>query len=65
MQTSRSLGLSGMGCNIDYKVSHLRDENEAGQPLPKCIQNPQFEPAFDDPIWREGNIKLDDFINYS
>jgi hypothetical protein len=56
------LGLSGMGCNIDYKVGHLRDENEAGQPLPKCVQNPQFEPAFDDPIWRDGNIKLDDFI---
>jgi len=56
------LGLSGMGCNIDYNIGHLRDENEEGEPLPICIQNPQFEPAFDDPIWREGNIKLDDFI---
>jgi len=56
------LGLSGMGCNIDYNVGHLKDENEAGEPLPKCIQNPQFEPAFDDPIWREGNVKLDDFV---
>jgi hypothetical protein len=56
------LGLSGMGCNIDYSLGHLKGENEAGEPLPKCIQNPQFEPAFDDPIWREGNVKLDDFI---
>ena len=61
------LGIAGgalaTGCVSDYELLNNKDNNEAGQPPPSCIQDPDIEPNLSDAeTWRDQPIKLYDFI---
>ena len=51
-----------VGCGSDYELLHNLEPNEAGEPAPECIKNPQINPPLDDwDAWQQP-IKLYDFI---
>ncbi len=50
------------GCGSDYELLHNMIPNEAGEPPPECINNPQIDPPLDDwDAWQQP-IKLYDFM---
>ena len=50
------------GCGSDYQLLHNMVPNEAGEPPPECIKNPQINPPLDDwDAWQQP-IKLYDFM---
>jgi hypothetical protein len=55
-------GALATGCGSDYELLHNMVPNEAGEPPPECIKNPQIDPPLDDwDAWQQP-IKLYDFI---
>ena len=61
------MGLAGgalaSGCGIDYELLNTKDNNEAGKPIPSCIQDPDIEPNLsDNSTWAGTPIKLYDFL---
>ena len=61
------MGLAGgalaSGCGLDYELLNTKDNNEAGKPIPSCIQDPDIEPNLsDNSTWAGTPIKLYDFM---
>lgn len=57
------IAATAVGCGSDYELLHNLEPNEAGEPAPECIKNPQIVPPLDDwDAWQQP-INLYDFKN--